>query len=133
MVEETDAVMKIQHTDRARDRVNQPVDRVPIPMLNLSMYGKFLLRVKSLAANRARGVDEERRSNMGEGHGDIEISIARSRVSTKRAHEVARSRGDSAKDIRDTGADRRTKEARAREPDEIVAHGGNPTTVTVPQ
>ena len=125
--------MEIQHTDRAPDRVDQTVDKVSIPMRNLSMHGKLLLRVKSLAADRASGVDKEGRSNMGEGHGDIEISKSRSRELTKRTNESARSSRDSAKDVRNTGANGRREVTRAGEPHKITAHRGNPTTITIPK
>ena len=101
--------MEIQHTNGARDRVDQKVDRVSVPMLNLSMEGKLLERVKSLAANSTLGVEEQRRGYRRERHGDIIISKARSRVLTKRAHEGRGRRGDSMKRTRDTGTKRIAK------------------------
>ena len=54
MVEQTDPIMKIKHTNGTKDGIDEEVDRVPSPMLNLLVDGKFLYRIEALAAVRAQ-------------------------------------------------------------------------------
>ena len=65
MVKETNPVMEIKHTNGTKDRVDEEVDGVSRPMLNLPVNGKFQYRIKALAAIRTQSIDEERRGDKG--------------------------------------------------------------------
>ena len=74
MIQKSDPIMEIKHTNGAPDRIDQKVDRVSIPVLNLSVKGKFLKRIETLATNGTRGVEEKRRGDRGDRQGDIIVS-----------------------------------------------------------
>ena len=125
--------MEIKHANGARDRVDEEVNGVPITMLNLLMEGKFLKRIETLAANRAYGVEEVRRGDGGDRHGDIKICKTSSRELTKRAHEGSRRRRNGTEGTRHASAKRIREETRAREPRQITTHSPDPPTVTIPK
>ena len=56
MIEQSYSVMEIQKTNGAVDRVDQAVDRVPDPMLNLFMNSELLKGIEALAAIATRQI-----------------------------------------------------------------------------